>query len=401
MRPTLPNSPFATRMSGSAKEVELHLNNIFLWKKKRPPAVLLILAALAALFCSNLVSCQSRQEPSSAEEAEQDIVTPKGQVVPLEGQAISPNGKYEVRLVGRNDGMISAGLAPPESVQVCDTQTDEVLWECEGLYGYAALWSLDGSYLALARTAQTYCTVTVVETETWTSRDVTLPDGGAIPEYVFLPDEEPWGVWLEENDLLLTVGRGEDANEDSRKVYRCMFAMDHNQLTGSTLEQFVERYSLHTADGRLLELILWENGGVRGEWNYRSVEQIQVYEGDHLLQTIDTSALTCEGPYLYEGLFVNKGYTIGEPDVRDVNFDGSEDFGLLAVKTYPNNVPYGYFLWDDESEQFVFSFFLSAFPRLDEVEEEVIERMSMGVQNYYEFDADGRLQLIRTVQPNG
>lgn len=98
---------------------------------------------------------------------------------------------------------------------------------------------------------------------------------------------------------------------------------------------------------------------------------------------------------------MNKGYTIGEPDVRDVNFDGSEDFGLLAVKTYPNNVPYGYFLWDDESEQFVFSFFLSAFPMLDEVEEEVIERMSMGVQNYYEFDADGRLQLIRTVQPNG
>lgn len=300
--------------------------------------------------------------------------------MPLEGQAISPNGKYEVRLAGRNDSVISAGLTPPESVQVCDTQTGEVLWECEGLYRHAALWSLDGSYLALARTTQTYCTVTVVETETWTSWDVTLPDGGAIPEYVFSSDEEPWGVWLEENDLLLTVGRGEDANEDSGKVYRCMFAMDHNQLTGSTLEQFVERYSLHTADGRLLELILWENSGVGDVWdypNYRSVEQIQVYEGDHLLQTIDTSALTYEGPELYEGLFVNKGYTVGEPDVRDVNFDGSEDFGLLAVEAYPNNVPYGYFLWDDDSEQFVFSFCMTAFPRLDEAEEVVIERLSL------------------------
>ena len=62
MKYTIPNSPFATRMSGSAKEVKLRLNNIFLWKKKRPPAVLLILAALATLFCGNLVSCQPRQE---------------------------------------------------------------------------------------------------------------------------------------------------------------------------------------------------------------------------------------------------------------------------------------------------------------------------------------------------
>ena len=62
MRQTIPNSPFATRLSGSAKETELRLRNIFQWKKKRPPTVLLILAALIVLLCGNLVSCQPRQE---------------------------------------------------------------------------------------------------------------------------------------------------------------------------------------------------------------------------------------------------------------------------------------------------------------------------------------------------
>ena len=59
----IPDSPFSTRLSDSAKETELRLRNIFQWKKKRPPVVAMILAALAALFCGGLVSCQ----PSGAE----------------------------------------------------------------------------------------------------------------------------------------------------------------------------------------------------------------------------------------------------------------------------------------------------------------------------------------------
>ena len=32
-----PNTPFATRLSGSAKETQLRIHSIFQWKKKRPP----------------------------------------------------------------------------------------------------------------------------------------------------------------------------------------------------------------------------------------------------------------------------------------------------------------------------------------------------------------------------
>ncbi len=57
----MPRSPFATRLSGSAKEMELRLRSIFQWKKQRPPLVLLALALAAGLLCFNLVSCQTRR----------------------------------------------------------------------------------------------------------------------------------------------------------------------------------------------------------------------------------------------------------------------------------------------------------------------------------------------------
>lgn len=57
-----PATPFATRLSGSAKETELRLRNIFQWEKKRPPVVLFLLTAIFMLGCFSLVSFQPRNE---------------------------------------------------------------------------------------------------------------------------------------------------------------------------------------------------------------------------------------------------------------------------------------------------------------------------------------------------
>lgn len=70
MKDKIPSTPFATNLSGSAKEVELRLRNIFQWQKKRPPVVSLVLAALVALSCGSLVSCQVREPQSEAENAQ-------------------------------------------------------------------------------------------------------------------------------------------------------------------------------------------------------------------------------------------------------------------------------------------------------------------------------------------
>ena len=57
----VPCSPFSTRLSGSAKEVELRIRSIFQWKKQRPPLWAMVLTALAILSCGSLVSCQVRE----------------------------------------------------------------------------------------------------------------------------------------------------------------------------------------------------------------------------------------------------------------------------------------------------------------------------------------------------
>ena len=62
MKQNFPKTPFATRLSGDAKETELRIRNICQGKKKRPPIWVLILVASLALFCGGLVSCQGQKD---------------------------------------------------------------------------------------------------------------------------------------------------------------------------------------------------------------------------------------------------------------------------------------------------------------------------------------------------
>ena len=62
---SVPRSPFSTPLSGSARETEERIRNIFQYKKKRPPVPVLFLACALALSCGGLVSCESPNAPSS------------------------------------------------------------------------------------------------------------------------------------------------------------------------------------------------------------------------------------------------------------------------------------------------------------------------------------------------
>ena len=65
MNQQMPHTPFSTGLSGSARETEIRLRNIFSGPKKRPPLPFLILMFAIAIFCGNLVSCRQRPpEPS-------------------------------------------------------------------------------------------------------------------------------------------------------------------------------------------------------------------------------------------------------------------------------------------------------------------------------------------------
>lgn len=130
--------------------------------------------------------------------------------------------------------------------------------------------------------------------------------------------------------------------------------------------------------------------------NYFSIDQILVYEGEELLQTIETTSVPPVEDYLWEGLFVNRGYVIGEPDIRDLNFDGSQDFGLLAVSGYPHNVPYSYFLWNKTEGQFNYGFTLfgSGALEIDAENQRLIEHSHDVMGQYttiYSYASDGSL----------
>ena len=57
-----PNTPFATRLSGSAKETQLRIRSIFQWKKERPPVWLFTLIVIAMLGCFALVVCREQEQ---------------------------------------------------------------------------------------------------------------------------------------------------------------------------------------------------------------------------------------------------------------------------------------------------------------------------------------------------
>ena len=64
MNQTIPHTPFSTSLSGSARETELRLRNIFSGPKKRPPALFLALVFSLCLLCGDLFSLQPARAAS-------------------------------------------------------------------------------------------------------------------------------------------------------------------------------------------------------------------------------------------------------------------------------------------------------------------------------------------------
>ena len=82
-------------------------------------------------------------------------------------------------------------------------------------------------------------------------------------------------------------------------------------------------------------------------------------------------------------------------EIRDVNFDSAEDFGLLCGSTY--NGPICWFVWDETTEQFRHSFFSALGLALDEKKQQQIDTWSdgnLGTDSYvYTYDEQGERVL--------
>lgn len=225
----------------------------------------LLLLTVCAIFADSRIPEEVEGDGlSDGERAYQELLE-SAPLAEVEGETVSPDGRFEVRAVGKTDLYVS-GVRVPEKVQVVDRETEEVLWETEGMVSQQALWSTEGGFLALAHSARTWCSVTVLETERWTSWEFTLPDGSPIPEYTFPAYYEPWGKWPSENRLDLTF---DDGNEGYVR-YTCCLSTDQGQVTGETRERteetLPETYDFNH-DGQLetVELVTVWYPGMTGE----------------------------------------------------------------------------------------------------------------------------------------
>ncbi len=138
------------------------------------------------------------------------------------------------------------------------------------------------------------------------------------------------------------------------------------------------------------------------DWDYYRVNTLKVYDGSQLLSTTDTTALKYEGDYLFDGAFFLRGeLAFWNPLVGDFNFDGFDDLCLMATDGTPKNMPFAYFLWNQEQQRLDFSFVL-ANPLTVDAENRTLVECVVGPAgtyedfNTYQFDEQGKLTLIST-----
>lgn len=76
-------------------------------------------------------------------------------------------------------------------------------------------------------------------------------------------------------------------------------------------------------------------------------------------------------------------------DIRDINFDGSEDLGLPCDSTHYD--PHAWYVWDGVNQQFRYAFSLEGYPTIDTEEQRIIEHRFEEGDHAYSFNARGQL----------
>ena len=107
MNKNIPRTPFSTPLSGSARETEIRIRNIFSGPKKRPPVLFLALMFSVCVFCGNIVSCRFVEAETP----------PEGSQVQTDGDSSLTDGseppandlrqQAEERLADMGDGSIA------------------------------------------------------------------------------------------------------------------------------------------------------------------------------------------------------------------------------------------------------------------------------------------------------
>lgn len=313
-------------------------------------------ALFALALCLTLSGCAGEPaevpaQPGTEPATEAQVLT----VAPIEGQTVSPDGKWEVVQEGVNEGVTAGGLSPCEVVRIVNTETGAVLWEEEGAYQLHAAWPEGSEFAVVARTARTWVEVQVISTRSGESVPVRLPGDKPIPEYTFLA--ENWLEWQDENTFELRLDGG-----DGVENYWCLPVEDPSEtplevlVNQAVYENLPGDYDFtHDGQAEIVELVrvLGDDGRTDGElrpvWfelHISDADGEKLWKGEAYLAHMGWRNLfACAvggqdyildySPYMGQG-FANYGYRLFSLDENgeelpwkenDVSFD--VNFGTL------------------------------------------------------------------------
>ena len=192
--------------------------------------------------------------------------------------------------------------------------------------------------------------------------------------YITFPLEyEDQGYQLGEPSFVTDELKWYRGSQDFPPVIRFLFTKDGELLEAESRDRLGlltlpdEHYDfseiIQVSNGR--ELTLRYTAQKLDEYDTYGINQVEVWEDEQLIQTISVCDDLLAGDFEFGADFLTYGQytdcwnTESLLTVSDMNFDGAEDFGLFAWITTGANIPYYYWLWDEDSGQFCYSFCLS------------------------------------------
>ena len=382
MKNNMPRTPFSTPLSGSARETEIRLRNIFSGPKKRPPLPFLILMFSVCIFCGNLVSCQMAEPDTPAlpdisaslpEIPDISLPDPPEQKLEMEIQ------EHQVVLQDEDADLDGDGLADTvtattrfdpqdESGSTIITltaalgrgETVERQWTEEGwlgigdlMAGYLTSPDRDALVLGLEVSGSNYG---AAETHI-----LELIDGSLTERYRTENASTISGTYLTggEDSPLLDLRIPVLVDKWHAPEYHTL-SWNGTGWDETPDGYFTDAETVTVTGGRVLTLAL--RGRVSGEefGPHLIYDQIQVFDGDMmfnpnmLLQTILPEDIPGDDR------FPDQIFVADNPSrvwIQDINFDGAEDFAVLCDST--RNQGCRWFRWNEGQGRFEYAFSLA------------------------------------------
>lgn len=412
MNETMPRTPFSTPLSGSARETEIRIRNIFSGPKKRPPSLFLALMFSVCVFCGNLVSCQMA-EPDAPALPDISASLPE---IPDISLPDPPEPKPEAKVWENQAGLEDIDL---DGDGLPDTVTATIRFDPQaedGIYNTLTVKAVlgSGAELEYHETGETgWVHFNVIE-----AGRITNPDRDAL-----VLELEAFGSTYGASKVqILELDGGEltqcYCNDDEVTIYGAYLTKrEDSPLSAVRIPALVEKWhapeyytlswngtgwdfvgdgyftdaqTVTVTGGRVLTLAL--RGRVTGEQfgPHLIYDQIQVFDGDMmfnpnmLLQTITPEDIPADDR------FPEKIFIADSPSwlwVQDINFDGAEDFAVLCDST--KSTGRRWFRWNEGQGRFEYAFSLAGTVEVVPQGQHLIEEYWDEYGEYVEYNIYG------------